>query len=202
MSAFYSFDMPITLGQRVAVVGPSGSGKTHVAKTLAERLGYRYIDNDELVHGPDWQKIDHHERIRRYAEHFQPEPWVIDGNCYPSSPDDHFILANIDTLIWIDLPRRVVWPQLLWRTLLRAATGKRLWHGNVESWRKSFLSRESVLLHSWRTYGPIRREYENVFATPLYAHLTRIRLRDRGAIRAFLAAFDAAPSPASPPAAA
>jgi len=182
----YSFRMS-TLGQRIAVVGVAGSGKTTVARALTERLGYRYIDNDAIVHGPDWQVIDHHERIRRYAREFQDEPWVIDGNCYPSSPDDHFILANIDTLVWIDLPRRVVWPQLLGRTLWRAASGQRLWHGNRETWRKSFASRDSVLLRSVKTYASIHRQYEGIFATHLYEHITRIRLHSRGEVARWLA---------------
>lgn len=41
-------------GPIVAIDGPSGAGKSTVAKQLAERLGYRYIDTGAMYRGIGW----------------------------------------------------------------------------------------------------------------------------------------------------
>ncbi len=41
-------------GPIVTIDGPSGSGKSTVARTVAERLGYRYIDTGAMYRGIGW----------------------------------------------------------------------------------------------------------------------------------------------------
>lgn len=186
-------DSPITIrpGERIAVVGPSGCGKTTLAQALAVRLGYRYVCNDAIIHGSDWQPTPRDERVRRFAAAFDCPAWVIDGNCAGDAIDNVYIRSQIDTLVWLNLPRWEVLPRLLRRTLYRAWTREPLWHGNRESFRLSFASRESILWWWLKTHGPVQAAYAAIFADPAQAHLVRIRLDSAAAANAWLGTLTA-----------
>ncbi len=169
----------LTLGRRIAVVGCSGSGKTTVAQRLAHALDIPYICNDALIWRPDWTPATPEQQLAGFDAATTAPAWTLDGNLNPDQPAGRLVLARIDTLLWLDLPRRQVWPQLLARTLRRAWTGQELWHGNRETFRTSFASRDSILLWSVRSYPGIRRRYAALFADPAHAHLIRLRLHRR-----------------------
>lgn len=184
--------VPRAPGRRIAVVGPSGSGKTYVAKALATRLGIPYVSNDAIIWRPNWTPTPDQERLALHEEALAGDGWTFDGNFGSlSRPEDRHVLARIDTLVWLDLPRWRVFGQLLWRTVRRAVTREDLWHGNRESFRLSFLSRDSILWWSMKTYRRRRHEYARLFAGPELAHLRRIRLRSRREIAAWLASVAA-----------
>lgn len=174
-------------GYRIVVGGVSGCGKTTLAKALAERLEIAYICNDEIIHRPNWQPASPAEREAGFEAATRGGAWVIDGNFISlMDPEDVLVFSRADTLVWLDLPRRVAFPQLLYRTVWRAATKEPLWHGNRESFRLSFVSRESILLWAIRTHGLYRQRYAAFFADPPFPHLRLIRLRSRREVRAWL----------------
>lgn len=174
-------------GRRIAIVGTSGSGKTTVAKALAARLGVPYVSNDELIWRPGWTPTPDGERLALHEAALAGDAWTFDGNFGSlSRPEDRHVLARIDTLVWLDLPRWQVFAQLLRRTVRRAVTREELWHGNRESFRLSFLSRDSILWWSMKSYRRRRREYRRLFTDPAFAHLRRIRLRSRREVEAWL----------------
>ena len=180
----------VRFGQRIGVVGGSGSGKTFVAQALAAKLGLPYVCNDAIIWRPNWTPTPRAERVALFREALAGEAFTYDGN-FSSMKDeeDAFIVARLDTLIWLDLPRRVVWPRLLRRTVMRAWTQQPLWHGNRESFRMSFASRDSILLWSLRTHQRYRRAYGDRVATDSrFAHLRVHRLRTAAAVSALLAA--------------
>lgn len=43
----------------VAIDGPSGSGKSTVARRVAQRLGYRYLDTGAMYRALTWQALEH-----------------------------------------------------------------------------------------------------------------------------------------------
>ena len=47
----------------------------------------------------------------------------------------HLTIDAADTVVWLDLPRRIWLPRLLWRTLGRVVLREELWNGNRESLR-------------------------------------------------------------------
>ena len=100
------------------------------------------------------------------------------------------ILTRADTLVWLDLPRLEVMRQLLIRTIRRSWKRESLWHGNRESWRLSFASRDSVLVWSWQSFPTRKRQYTAIFADDRWSHLRRIRLRSRAAIDRWLASVE------------
>ena len=179
-------------GRRIVVVGTSGSGKTTVAQRLAEVLGLTYICSDAIIWGPNWTLIPHEQRVPLYDKATHAQIRSIDGNFGGTGhPQDEIILKRADTLVWLDLPFWRVFTQLFVRTVRRARTGEELWHGNRESWRVSFFSRDSILLWAIRTYRPNRLRYAEHFADPGYAQLKKFRFTSRRDVNAWLAMLKA-----------
>jgi adenylate kinase family enzyme len=160
-----------------------------VAEALAERLGLRYICNDAIIWGPQWTPTPPAERLARFDAATHESGWTYDGNI-GASADDQLMLSRSDTLVWLDLPRREVWPQVLRRTLRRLVTREPLWHGNVETWRMAF-SRDSIVLWSLRTFARRRRAYAALFADPAYLDRSRIHLRSRREVNHWLTSVPA-----------
>lgn len=80
--------------------------------------------------------------------------------------------------------------QLLRRTIKRAWTREPLWHGNTESWRQSFFSRDSILLWSLKYYTIRKQQYTKVFAGCEWLHLKKIRFTSRRQVDAWLASLE------------
>lgn len=144
---------PLPIGPRIAIYGPSGSGKSTLGRALAGKLGVRCIELDSIFHAhPNWVDLDTDEFRARVTGVLEANPagWVIDGN-YDHVRD--LILAQADTVIWLRLPFRIVYPRLAWRTISRSFQNAELWNGNRESLRQTFLSKDSMLLWgitAWR----------------------------------------------------
>ena len=85
------------------------------------------------------------------------------------------VLRRADTVIWIDPPFATMFLRLLRRSLTRIVRRTVVYNGNRESFRQTFLSRESVLLFALRT-RPRRRELiAEWLARPDFAHLALVR---------------------------
>ncbi|MEM6459194.1 MAG: AAA family ATPase [Planctomycetota bacterium] len=175
-------------GRRIVVVGVAGAGKTTVARTLAERLGIPFVSNDEIIWGPGWRLKAEADEVRLFDAATARPAWTLDGNLNPTSKADTLIMSRLDTIVWTNLPRRQAFPQLLRRTIGRAWTGEELWHGNRESWRTSFFSCDSILWYAIKSHRHVERRYAEMFDDPAYAHVTRIRLRSRREVNAWLGA--------------
>jgi len=160
--------------RRIVVVGTSGCGKTVFARRLAQSLGYSYAELDELFWGPQWTpKPD--EEFRRLVAAAVSEPrWVVDGN-YGRMRD--ILWPRATTIVWLNYSFPRVLLRAFRRTLNRLLTGKPLWHGNSESLRRAFFSRESILLWVISTFHRRRRELASLRASGKYPHLSWIELR-------------------------
>ncbi len=170
---------------RIAVVGVSGCGKSTLAAAVAARLGYRHVELDSIHHLPSWEPIETGRFREIISEIADTDAWVIDGN-YGSLVQD-IVFAAADTIVWLDLPRRVVMPAVTRRTLTRMARREELWNGNRERFRSLMNRRpeDNIILWSWTSHGPVSRRYAQLIADPGYAGKTWVRLRSRGAVRAW-----------------
>jgi adenylate kinase family enzyme len=166
--------VPDAPGRRINVVGTCGSGKTTVARSLAARLALPYVEIDALFWRPGWEETSDTELRSAVGDAVAGEAWVIDGN-YSRVRD--LVWPRADTLIWLDYSFPRVFSQLLRRTLRRAILREPLWHGNRESLRKSFLSRESILLWAIKTHRRRKTQYRTLLVDPRSRHLRVIRLR-------------------------
>lgn len=147
--------------RRIAVTGTSGSGKTTFAGRLAERLGLRHIELDALFWRPGWVESDTETFRARVAEAIAADGWVVDGN-YARVRD--LYLAEVDTVVWLDLPLAVCLARVARRTFSRARSREDLWgSGNRESWQKQ-LSRDSLLWWVLTTHRRRRRDNAVRFA--------------------------------------
>ena len=169
--------------QRVVVVGTTGSGKTTFARRLAAILDVPHIELDALHWQANWEPVPK-EVLRERARHAAAMPrWVADGN-YSKVRD--ILWGRATAVIWLNYPFPIIFGRLLYRTLKRIATRERLYSGNTESFRRSFLSRDSILLWLLRTYGRRRREYPLLSQSPEYAHIAFWECRAPHQANAFL----------------
>lgn len=166
--------------RRVAIVSSaSGSGKTTVGRKLAGLLEVRYVELDAIHHQPGWRELTAAELRRAVEPIVAEDAWVVDG-AYRSKLGD-LVLERADTVVWLDLPRRVWLPRLVRRTVRRVVRQEELWHGNRESLRTSLASRDSLLLFALRHERGRRNRYPRDLASFRVA-----RLRSQAEIDAFV----------------
>jgi hypothetical protein len=105
---------------------------------------------------------------------------VIDG-AYRGKIGD-LVLARADTIVWLDLPRRVWLPRLLRRTARRLVMREELWNGNRETLRGVLWDRDALIPFAWRSFSERRRRYPTELAPyPV------VRLRTPRDVQRFLA---------------
>lgn len=160
---------------RIVVIGSSCAGKSTFARSLARVRGCPHIELDQLFWSADWQPKAAAEFRRQVAASADAECWVADGN---DSSARNVLWPRATTVVWLD----VGLPRVLWRgirrTLRRCLSRQELWHGNRESLRRTFLSRESLLLWIVTTFHRRRREFVQLRASPAFGHLTWHEARD------------------------
>jgi len=169
---------------RCIVVGTSGSGKTTFARDLAHALSVPHIELDELHWGPNWTPRPAYEFLQSVERATSASSWVVDGNY---SAVRGALWPRATHIVWLNFSRTVVFPRIVWRTLRRSLLRQQLWHGNQESIRKSFFSRESILLWSFSTFGKNQSKYAALRNAPENGHLSWAELRSPSEAREFIA---------------
>jgi hypothetical protein len=105
---------------------------------------------------------------------------LIDG-AYRSKLGN-LVLARADTVVWLDLPRRVWLPRLLRRTIRRLLMQEQLWNGNRETLHGVPRAPDALIPIAWRSFAARRHRYPTDLASyPV------VRLRSRRAVAQFLA---------------
>lgn len=180
--------------RRVSIVGSSGSGKSTVAARLGHRLGVDVIELDDLMHGPNWTPTPTPEFRAKVAAAIADAEglggaggWVIPGN-YRNVAD--LVQRRADTIVWLDLPRRVVMWRLVTRSIHRIVTKTEVCNGNRESWR-NLLSRDperNVVLWSWQHHDQYRAIYEEYADGDFWAGADVHRLCSASDVDAFISA--------------
>ncbi len=181
------------IGRRIVVYGPSGSGKSTVARQIGAALTLPVVELDALFHRPNWQPTPADEFRAKILEALgrHHRGWVCDGN-YDIARD--LILPLAETVIWLKLPFRVVYWRLLKRTITRFRTKELLWETNRESFRQTFLSRDSILLWGishWRAHFRIAGQA----LKDIPHHATVIELHSMPEVEQLLASL---PAPSEP----
>jgi len=159
---------------RVVVVGTTCCGKTTFARRLSKALGLRHVELDALYWLPDWTPRQESKFRSLVRDAVDDDRWVIDGN-YRRLQDVIFDRAT--TLIWLNYSFPRVLFRGLKRTINRVLTGEPVYAGNRESFRRAFLSRDSILWWLITTHHRRRRRYRELFARALYPALKNLEFR-------------------------
>lgn len=171
--------------QRINVIGTSGSGKSHFSRELAQQLDMPYVQLDAMYWLPQWQEPE----TAVFADKVRPvlltEKWVLDGNF---SKINAIKWQRVDTIIWLDYGFFRTLYQVFMRSLRRAWQHQEIWPGtgNKESFRRSFLSSESVILWMLKNYRNNRRKYTRLFNDEGMQGIRLVRLTSPKAARRFL----------------
>lgn len=182
---------------KINVVGTSGSGKSTVSKRLSKILNVPYIEMDKIFWGPNWYWPSDDEFFGKLKNSLQTERWVLDGNYTRTIP---IKWESVDTVIWLDYPFLTTLIRALKRTFRRSLTQEELWQGtgNRESFKKSFFSKESIILWTIKTHGQVRKKYEGYIKDPKFSHINFIRLKNDLEVEVFLANLNYDWQPLSP----
>ena len=151
------------MARRINVKGTSGSGKTTFAKELASRLELPYIELDALHHEPNWTEATaevFRARVRE-AMAAAPDGWVVDGNYEVKLGDT--VLAEADTIVWLDLPLLLKLRRIWRRTRHRIRNDIELWNGNRETWRNALWGWDSLFWWMVRGHFRHRRGWPRLF---------------------------------------
>jgi hypothetical protein len=112
----------------------------------------------------------------RLALEARPEGWVCAGNYHRQLGG--LVLSQADTVLWLRLPFYVTVWRLFKRTVARAWGKAPLWEGNPnrESWRQSFLSKDSILLYALTSRkAHVEHTLTNLRETPHHAQIIVLR---------------------------
>src|SRR5580658_4825568 len=91
--------------RKISVRGASGSGKSTLACAIADKLGVRFIDLDDLFWLPEWVGRSDEEFFAEVRRATEADIWVLAGN-YTRIQDS--LKDQIDTVIWLDYPKPLV----------------------------------------------------------------------------------------------
>jgi adenylate kinase family enzyme len=160
--------------ERVVVIGTSGCGKTLFARRLAQALGCPHVELDALYWGANWRPKPAANFRRLVEAAVQGPRWIVDGN-YSAVRD--VVWPRATTVIWLKYGFATVLARALRRTVRRIIRREPLFAGNEESVKRSFLSRDSILLWMIGTFHEKRRRYGTLRASGAFANLEWLEFR-------------------------
>lgn len=180
--------------QRISIVGNSGSGKTTLGRRLANQIGAPFVELDSLYHQPGWEPLATEEFQSQVAEIADKDRWVVDGN-YSAARE--IVWNRADTVIWFDLPRRVVMAQVVRRTLRRTITREELWNGNREPfdnlWRLD--PKRNIIRWAWTNHAKYKERYGSLARDERYDGVRFLRVGSRADAEALVAGAPADTTP-------
>lgn len=169
------------LGQRIHVIGNSCSGKSTLAAQLGEALDLPVVELDALNWLPDWiglNATDPDELERRIHEATAGDRFVVAGSYTAFS--QRCFWPRLHTVIWLDLPMRVLVRRMLRRSWRRWRTKELLWGTNVERfWPQLAVWRGEDSLLWWivTQHQRKRRQMLAFTADERWSHIRFVRLR-------------------------
>ncbi len=169
--------------RRVVVVGSSCSGKTVMAEAISRRLGLPHIEVDAMVWLPEWSLPSDDALLAQVSRVTASDAWVIDG-VFPEHRK--LVWSRADTVVWLNYPMTVVFMRALRRTLKRCLTHEPLGQHNVETWQRTFFSRNSQLLWVVQSWRKRRRDYPKIMRRPEFSHLRFVQIRSPQQAQAWL----------------
>ncbi|NIF35183.1 adenylate kinase [Enterobacter sp. Tr-810] len=176
---------------KINIIGTSGSGKSTLARRIAAEFAIPYIEMDQLYWRPNWQGTEDDALWSRLENTLAAtEDWVLDGNYNRTRPVKW---RNVDLVVWVDYGFARTLYQAVCRAFRRAWHKQELWPGtgNCESFRRSFFSRESIIIWTIKTWRSNRERYEADMRNPQYDHIRFVRITRRQDAETLIASLKA-----------
>ncbi len=104
--------------KKIVVIGSCGAGKSTFSRRLHSITGLELIHLDKCYWRPNWTETSRDEWREKVGELVKGVSWIIDGNFGDTM---EMRIAACDTVIFLDIPRRIC----LWRVLKRIALYKK-----------------------------------------------------------------------------
>ncbi|MFQ5498503.1 MAG: hypothetical protein ACE5FH_02420 [Candidatus Zixiibacteriota bacterium] len=168
---------------RVLIIGTSCCGKSTFAESLSERTGIAHTELDSLFWQKDWEPVPSDLFVNRVRDVVARDHWIIDGNYSSIQP---LFLARATTVIWLNYSFATIALRALRRTCRRIRNREELFGGNRESFKQSFLSRDSILLWVVRTFWRHRREYRQLYVERTHMGVEYVELANQGEATRYL----------------
>lgn len=175
--------------ERIIVIGSSCSGKSSFAQTLAQKKQITHIELDQLHWLPNWQERPDAEFRELVKAAITPatagddHSWIIDGN-YSVTRDITWPRAT--QIIWLNHSFPLVLYRAITRSIHRAYTKKPLFAGNIESFKQTFFSRDSIIWWVIRTFHKKRRSYQTLLEEQADKGVSVVELKGQGQVDEFL----------------
>ena len=161
---------------RVLVAGSSGAGKTTMARHIGRCMVVPCHELDALQHGPGWMPRPSFEAdVVAFAA---TDHWVTEDQYVRFLGE--LLWERADTVVWLDLPLRVIMRRVLWRSVTRAAFRSDLWNGNIERWQ-AWADHDHPIRWAWSQHLVTRGDVLN--RCKRHPHVTVVRLRTARAAR-------------------
>jgi len=168
---------------RIVVIGSSCSGKSTFSQYLANKNKTEYIELDQLHWLPDWKERPDEEFRILVSEAVSADSWIVDGN-YSVARD--IVWPRATKIIWLNHPFSLVLYRSITRSIKRAATKKKLFAGNIETFKQTFFSRDSIILWVLKTYHQKRKNYSKILKNAEAKGITVIELNNQSQVDDYL----------------
>lgn len=160
----------VTSGIRVLVLGCPGSGKTTLSRSLCHCVGLEHIELDELYWRPGWARSDRDAFVDNLSHRTGlSDFWLVDG-IYEGTED--VIATQVTHVILLQVPFAVCLTRVLFRSLNRIFSRRRVCNGNIETCRTllgsggmvwySIFGYRRNLKRAKDAYGSVRSEAERI----------------------------------------
>ena len=169
--------------ERVVVIGSSCSGKSTFSQKLANKMALEYIELDQLHWLPNWQERADDEFRGLVKQATASDTWVLDGN-YSVVRD--IVWTRATKIIWLNHSFRLVLYRSFTRSIVRAVTKKKLFAGNVETFKQTFFSRDSIILWVLQTYHQKRKRYNKLLPQLKFQGIEIIELNNQKQVQQYL----------------
>jgi adenylate kinase family enzyme len=171
--------------KKINVIGTSGSGKSEFSQELADALKIPYIEMDKIFWEPNWQQPSDEKFFKNLEAALNGGKWVLDGNYTRTIP---IKWKNVETVVWLDYSFTTTVFQSIKRTVNRCLSKQEIWEGtgNVESFKKSFFSKDSIIWWSIANHSKNRRKYQNYLTNSDYSHIQFVHLKNHKEADSFL----------------
>ena len=90
---------------------------------------------------------------------------------------------------FLDLPFWVVFLRVIRRSIFRVIKREKLWHGNKESLVSLFFSKESMLLHTIKSFQKNRDRFNELSSSKKYKYIEFIKLKSQKEVDEFLSNY-------------